>query len=165
MDDWVKAGGEEAWSRRRFLLQTAKFSALAFLGYPLILAELPVLATVPDPKSNHILLLGDWGADSEPMQQIAVANAMKRWASDNSIRPDALFMLGDNFCGEMPDGINSHRWIKQFEQMYPSSLYRGPAYAVLGDTIMRIFAGTKLKSSLRIPTEHAMDNATTLVPA
>ena len=63
------------------------------------------------------------------------------------------------------DGAHSRRWIKQFEQMYPSSLYRGPAYAVLGDTIMRIFAGTKLKSSLRIPTEHAMDNATTLVPA
>lgn len=41
MDDWVKAGGEEAWSRKRFLLQTANFSAFAFLGYPLALGELP----------------------------------------------------------------------------------------------------------------------------
>lgn len=155
MDDWVKAGGEEAWSRRRFLLQTAKFSALAFLGYPLILAELPVLATVPDPKSNHILLLGDWGADSEPMQQIAVANAMKRWASDNSIRPDALFMLGDNFCGEMPDGINSHRWIKQFEQMYPSSLFPGPVYAVLGDHDYETSRGDKVEAELAYTRQSA----------
>ena len=96
MDDWVKAGGG---SRRRFLLQTAKFSAFAFLGFPLALADLPVPATLPDPKSNHILVLGDWGALTEPRQQIAVANAMKRWASGNSIRPDALLMLGDNFYG------------------------------------------------------------------
>ena len=39
MDDWAKAGGREEWSRRRFLLQTAKFSALALLGSPLALAE------------------------------------------------------------------------------------------------------------------------------
>ena len=121
MNDWVKAGGGGEWSRRRFLLQTAKFSALALLGSPLALAELPVPATLPDPKSNHILMLGDWGTVTEPGQQIAVANAMKRWASDNNIRPDALLMLGDNFYGEMPDGVNSRRWIQQFEQMYPSS--------------------------------------------
>jgi tartrate-resistant acid phosphatase type 5 len=97
MDDWVKAGG--GGSRRRFLLQTAKFSAFAFLGFPLALADLPVPATLPDPKSNHILVLGDWETLTEPGQQIAVANAMKRWASGNSIRPDALLMLGDNFYG------------------------------------------------------------------
>jgi tartrate-resistant acid phosphatase type 5 len=37
MDDWVKAGGAGDWSRRRFLLQTAKFSALALLGSPITL--------------------------------------------------------------------------------------------------------------------------------
>jgi tartrate-resistant acid phosphatase type 5 len=92
MDDWVKAGGGGERSRRRFLLQTAKFSALALLGSPLALADLPVPATLPDPKSNHILMLGDWGTVKEPGQQIAVANAMKRWASDNSICPDALLI-------------------------------------------------------------------------
>ena len=86
MDDWVKAGGGGEWSRRRFLLQTAKFSALALLGSPLVVADLPVPATLPDPKSNHILMLADWGTMTEPGQQIAVANAMKRWVSDNSIR-------------------------------------------------------------------------------
>lgn len=34
MDDWAKAGGGGEWSRRRFLLQTATFSALALLGSP-----------------------------------------------------------------------------------------------------------------------------------
>src|SRR5580658_8851809 len=133
MDDRGNVGGGGEWSRRRFLLQTAKFSALALLGSPLALADLPVSATPPDPKSSHILMLGDWGTANESGQQVAVANAMKRWVSDNSIRPDVLLMLGDNFYGEMPDGVNSPRWIKQFEQMYPSSLFPGPAYAVLGN--------------------------------
>jgi tartrate-resistant acid phosphatase type 5 len=61
MDDWVKTGGGAEWSRRRFLLQTAKFSALALLGSHLALADLSVSATLPDSKSNHILMLGDWG--------------------------------------------------------------------------------------------------------
>ena len=148
MDDWAKAGGGGEWSRRRFLLQTAKFSALAFLSSPLALAELPVPATLPDPKLNHILMLGDWGTVTEPGQQIAVANAMKQWASDNSIRPDALFMLGDNFYGEMPDGVNSRRWISQFEQMYPSSLFPGSAYAVLGNHDYETFRGNKVEAEL-----------------
>jgi diadenosine tetraphosphatase ApaH/serine/threonine PP2A family protein phosphatase len=153
MDDWVKDGGGVEWSRRRFLLQTAKFSALALLGSPLALAELPVPATLPDPKSNHILMLGDWGTVTEPGQQIAVANAMKRWTSDNSIRPDALLMLGDNFYGEMPDGVNSPRWIKQFEQMYPSTLFPGPAYAVLGNHDYETFRGDKVEAQLAYTTQ------------
>ena len=148
MDDWMKEGGGVEWSRRRFLLQTAKFSALALLGSPLALAEPPVSATSPDPKSNHILMLGDWGTVSEPRQQLAVANAMKRWASENNIHPDALLMLGDNFYGEMPDGVNSRRWIEQFEQMYPSSLFPGPAYAVLGNHDYEAFRGNKVEAEL-----------------
>ena len=148
MDDWAKAGGGGEWSRRRFLLQTAKFSALALLSSPLALAELPVPATLPDPKSNHILMLGDWGTVTEPGQQIAVANAMKRWVSQNSIRPDALLMLGDNFYGEMPDGVNSRRWITQFEQMYPPTLFPGPAYAVLGNHDYETFRGNKVAAEL-----------------
>jgi tartrate-resistant acid phosphatase type 5 len=148
MDDRVKAGGGGEWSRRRFLVQTAKFSALALLGSPLALADLLEPATPPDPKSNHILMLGDWGTVTEPGQQIAVANAMRRWASDNNIRPDALLMLGDNFYGEMPDGVNSRRWIQQFEQMYPSSLFPGPAYAVLGNHDYETFRGDKVEAEL-----------------
>jgi tartrate-resistant acid phosphatase type 5 len=148
MDDGVKAGGGREWSRRQFLLQTAKFSALALLSSPLALAELPVPATPADPKSNHILMLGDWGTVTGSGQQLAVADAMKRWASDNSIRPDALLMLGDNFYGQMPDGVNSRRWIEQFEQMYPSSLFPGPAYAVLGNHDYETFRGNKVEAQL-----------------
>jgi len=153
MDDWAKAGGGE-WSRRRFLLQTAKFSALALLGSPLALAELPAPTSLPDPKSNHILMLGDWGTVTEFGQQIAVANAMKRWASDNSISPDALLMLGDNFYGEMSDGVNSRRWIKQFEQMYPPSFFPGPAYAVLGNHDYETFRGNKVEAELAYTTQN-----------
>jgi tartrate-resistant acid phosphatase type 5 len=93
-------------------------------------------------------MLGDWGTVTEPGQQIAVANAMKRWASDNGIRPDAFLMLGDNFYGEMPDGVNSCRWIRQFEKMYPSSLFPCPAYAVLGNHDYETFRGNKVEAEL-----------------
>jgi tartrate-resistant acid phosphatase type 5 len=148
MDDWMKEGGGGEWSRRRFLLQTAKFSALALLRSPLALANLQASAIPPDPKSNHILMIGDWGTVTEPEQQIAVANAMKQWASANSIRPDALLMLGDNFYGEMAGGVNSQRWIRQFEQMYPSSLFPGPVYAVLGNHDYETFRGNKVEAEL-----------------
>ena len=148
MDNWEKTGSGREWSRRRFLLQTAKFSALALLGSPLAQADLPVSATLPDPKSSRILMLGDWGTDTEPGQQITVANAMKRWVSENSIRPDALLMLGDNFYGEMSDGVNSRRWIKQFEEMYPSSFFPGPAYAMLGNHDYETSRGNKVEVEL-----------------
>ena len=57
-------------------------------------------------------------------------------------------MLGDNFYGEMPEGVNSRRWIAQFEQMYPSSLFPGPAYAVLGNHDYETFRGNKVKAEL-----------------
>ena len=57
-------------------------------------------------------------------------------------------MLGDNFSGEIPDGVNSRRWIKQFEQMYPSSLFPGPAYAVLGNHDYETFRGDKVEAEL-----------------
>jgi tartrate-resistant acid phosphatase type 5 len=148
MDDWVKAAGRREWIRRRFLFQSAEFSAIALLGSPMALAELPTPVTFPDPKSHHILMLGDWGTVTEPENQTAVANAMKRWASHNNIRPEALLMMGDNFYGEMPDGANSRRWIKQFEQMYPSSLFPGPAYAVLGNRDYETFRGNKVEAEL-----------------
>ena len=148
MDDGVKASGGVEWSRRRFLLQTAKFSALALLSSPLALADPPIPATPSDPKAKHILMLGDWGTVTEPGQQITVANAMKQWASDNSIRPDALLMLGDNFYGEMSDGVNSRRWLRQFEQMYPLSSFPGPAYAVLGNHDYETFRGNKVEAEL-----------------
>jgi tartrate-resistant acid phosphatase type 5 len=57
-------------------------------------------------------------------------------------------MLGDNFYGQMPDGVNSRRWITQFEQMYPSTLFPGPAYAVLGNHDYETFRGNKVEAEL-----------------
>lgn len=148
MDDWNQTNGRGGWSRRHFLQQTAKFSALALLRSPLAVRGMASTGTPPDPRSSHVLMLGDWGTVSEPEQQIAVANAMKRWASDNNICPEALLMLGDNFYGEMPDGVNSGRWIRQFEQMYPSSTFPGPAYAVLGNHDYETFRGNKVEAEL-----------------
>jgi tartrate-resistant acid phosphatase type 5 len=148
MDDGEQTSGRGGWSRRQFLQQTAKFSALALLQSPLALGKVALTGTLPDPQSSHLLMLGDWGTVAEPGQQISVANAMKRWASANSIRPDALLMLGDNFYGEMPDGVNSGRWIRQFEQMYPSSFFPGPAYAVLGNHDYETFRGNKVEAEL-----------------
>ena len=148
MDDLGQTSGRGRWSRRQFLQQTAKFSALALLQSPLALGKVALTGTPPDPKSSHLVMLGDWGTVAEPGQQISVANAMKRWASANSIRPDALLMLGDNFYGEMPDGVNSGRWIRQFELMYPSSFFPGPAYAVLGNHDYETFRGNKVEAEL-----------------
>ncbi len=148
MDDWRKMDSSRDWSRRQFLLQTAKFSALAVLSSPLSVAEFSIAGTPPDPKSNHLLALGDWGTIREPEQQTAVANAMQRWCSDHGIRPNALLMLGDNFYGEMPGGVNSDRWIKQFEQMYPSSRFPGPVYAVLGNHDYEKLRGNKVEAEL-----------------
>jgi tartrate-resistant acid phosphatase type 5 len=148
VDEWEQMSGRREWSRRQFLQQTAKFSALALLRSPFALGKVALTGTLPDPKSSHLLMLGDWGTVAEPGQQISVANAMKGWASANSIRPDALLMLGDNFYGEMPDGVNSGRWIRQFEQMYPSSFFPGPAYAVLGNHDYETFRGNKVETEL-----------------
>jgi tartrate-resistant acid phosphatase type 5 len=48
----------------------------------------------------------------------------------------------------MPDGVNSHRWIKQFEQMYPSSSFPGPVYPVLGNHDYERFRGNKVEAQL-----------------
>jgi len=136
-------------------VQTAKFSALALLGSPPALADQLDFSSSPNPKAHHILMLGDWGTVTNSGQQIAVANAMNRWVFDNNIHPDALLMLGDNFYGEMPRGVNSVRWIRQFEQMYPSTHFPGPAYAVLGNHDCESFRGNKVEAELAYSSRSA----------
>lgn len=148
MGDSMLMNGTGGWSRRRFLLQTAKFSALAILNSRLSLSESSFNSSPPDPKAHHLLMLGDWGTKGKLTQQIEVANAMKRWCSDFAIRPDALLMLGDNFYGAMPGGVNSDRWIRQFEHVYPSSSFPGPVYAVLGNHDYERLRGNKVEAEL-----------------
>jgi tartrate-resistant acid phosphatase type 5 len=121
-------------NRREFLRQTFAFSALAAIAPGAILhAQGTATAPPPDPAAPHMLTIGDWGTDKYLDQQIAVANAMKKWVDIHQVHPGALFLLGDNWYGNMGIGYESARWQKQFEQMYPVSYFPGPAYAVLGN--------------------------------
>jgi hypothetical protein len=129
-------------NRREFLRQTFAFSAVAALGSGLGFADQafaeqagvsPQPAPAPDPNGQHMFMLGDWGTDKFGDQQIATALAMKQWVDQRHIHPGALFMLGDNWYGDMGVGYVSGRWQQQFEQMYPTSHFPGPAYAVLGN--------------------------------
>jgi tartrate-resistant acid phosphatase type 5 len=116
-------------TRHEFLKQISAFSALSVAG-PVLWADegIPL-----DPAAHHILMLGDWGTAGHSKQQRVVAQAMRQWTETTQIHPDALFMLGDNWYGELAGGVASPRWSKQFEDMYPASYFPGPAYAVLGN--------------------------------
>lgn len=141
-------------TRRDFLKQSFAFSALAALGPGAVIAQaakggpVPGQAPPPDPNAAHMLMIGDWGTDKYIDQQIAVANAMKKWVDTRHIKPGALFLLGDNWYGNMGTGYDSPRWQKQFEQMYPTSHFPGPAYAVLGNHDYELKIGNKVDLQL-----------------
>ena len=124
-------------NRRDFLRQTFAFSALAAasprIAFAYQGAVSPKPAPAPDPNGQHIFMVGDWGTDKYPDQQSSVAVAMKGWVDNRKIHPGALFLLGDNWYGDMGVGYVSPRWQTQFEQMYPTSHFPGPCYAVLGN--------------------------------
>lgn len=121
--------------RRRFLKQTVAFSALAAMGSSRLLAQQNFggNSPVPDPANPHMLLLGDWGADHFRDQQVAVAQQMQHYVDNRKVHPQAVFLLGDNFYGNMIGGLSCPRWQNDFEQMYPTSHFQCPFYAVLGN--------------------------------
>ena len=127
-------------SRRGFLKQTFAWSATAAIAQPLA-ALAPRKA---DPAAAHALILGDWGyldklsaqsfgAGNNFAAQGQVARGMRHFAQANSLTPDALFLLGDSWYGELPGGPASPRWTAQFEQLYPADAFPGPAYTMLGN--------------------------------
>ena len=124
-------------TRRLFLRQTFAFSALAATAPRLAFAGQgtisPKPAPDPDPNGQHMFLIGDWGTDKYFDQQTATALAMKQWVDQRHVKPGALFLLGDNWYGDMGVGYASSRWQLQFEQMYPTSHFPGPCYVVLGN--------------------------------
>ncbi len=121
-------------NRRAFLRQTVAFSALAAMRPGHLLAQsFSGLAPAPAPANPHMLLLGDWGADRYPQQQSAVATAMKAYVDNRHVHPQAVFLLGDNWYGNMLGGLSCPRWQNDFEQMYPTSHFPVPFYAVLGN--------------------------------
>ena len=81
----------------------------------------------------HFLAIGDFGTGAA--DQKAVAKAMQDFAKNNSLKPEAMFMIGDNFYGPTKDGFTteSKRWKLEIEEMYPAASFPGPMYSVLGN--------------------------------
>ncbi len=131
-------------SRRRFLKQTFAFSALAALGS----LDTPAFAAPAKPGAAELFFIGDWGYESDHAGQIAVAAAMQSYARQHDLRPEAFLLLGDNWYGDLTGGVNSPRWQSQFEQMYPTSLFDCPAYAILGNHDYQNFPESKVEAEL-----------------
>jgi tartrate-resistant acid phosphatase type 5 len=131
-------------SRRRFLRQSFAFSALASLGSFSTLAN----AFPGDSSAAEILMVGDWGYDTDHQGQTAVAAGMRKYAQEQALRTQALFMLGDNWYGALDGGAKSPRWQTQFEEMYPASAFNCPAYAVLGNHDYQNWPDSKVEAEL-----------------
>jgi hypothetical protein len=131
-------------SRRRFLRQTFAFSALAALG------SVPgfTAAATPDDEAAELLMLGDWGYDSNHEAQIGVAMGMHKYAQKHHLRTQALLMLGDNWYGALDGGAHSPRWQAQFEAMYPTDVFDCPAYAILGNHDYQNWPASKVDAEL-----------------
>jgi hypothetical protein len=133
----------DALSRRRFLRQSFAFSALASLGSFSGLA-----GSVPsDPAAAQLLVLGDWGYEN-PTAQSQVAAGLRAYAKRQSVHPQALLLLGDNWYGELATGARSTRWQTQFEEMYPATDLPCPAYAVLGNHDYQRWPESKVDAEL-----------------
>jgi tartrate-resistant acid phosphatase type 5 len=136
-------------SRRQFL-QTFSFSAAALLAGRFDLRA----AAQADARAEHMFLFGDWGAQGSIDPQQQVARAMAGYASEQGIRPSALFLLGDNFYGQLEGGVSSPRWQSQFEAMYPPSQFGGPCYALLGNHDYNVEPAGKTEAQLAYAAAH-----------
>lgn len=118
-------------SRRRLLKTSFAFSAAALLGGRGIRL---VSAGETAGDDHHLIMIGDWGAVAKEMKaQAAVAEGIKGYVARMKLAPDAMLLLGDNFYGPFKGGTKCPRWNEQFEAMYPTSMCKGPCYALLGN--------------------------------
>ena len=143
-------------TRRRFLQNTLAFSAAATLagcGKGNFFTEQPVIDPVVDLPS-HFLAVGDWGTFGTTTDQSLVANGMQAYAKLHKLSTDGLLMLGDNFYGDMPGGVDDPRWQTQFEQMYPQSVFDCPAFAVPGNHDYQTTPTSKYEAELAYPRTH-----------
>jgi tartrate-resistant acid phosphatase type 5 len=135
-------------SRRRFLRQSFAFSALASLGSSAWAGASASTQAASDAGAAELLMVGDWGYDDDQAAQSQVASGMRRYVGDKALTPQALLMLGDNWYGELTGGAQSPRWKTQFEQMYPADVFRGPAYAILGNHDYQKWPDSKVEAEL-----------------
>ena len=133
-------------SRRRFLRQALAWSAAATLPHGAFAATEPRIDKINrlDRDAAQALVLGDWGwldvvgpndlrGGAGFAAQTQVAEGMRHYAATQGVRPEALFLLGDSWYGDLPGGAQSARWKTQFEAMYPADVFPGPAYTMLGN--------------------------------
>ena len=132
------------FSRRRFLLQSFGFSALATLG------RLPMMAATvtSDSAAAELLMIGDWGYDDNHTAQSKVAAVMGHYAQEHELRVQALLLLGDNWYGALDGGVHSPRWQAQFESMYPADAFDNSAYAILGNHDYQRWPDSKVDAEL-----------------
>ncbi len=130
-------------NRRQFLRQSFAFSALASLG------SVPSIAA-PKPSAKdarHIIMAGDWGYEDNTAQ-LEVAAAMGTYTQQNALHPEALLLLGDNWYGPLPGGVDSPRWKTSFEDAYPASIFPGPIYGIPGNHDYQIMPESKVAAEL-----------------
>ena len=127
---------------RRRTLQTLFCSSVAMA---LNLTRRSAAAVEAD--GMHFLAIGDFGTGGKDQQ--TVAKAMQDFIAKNSLRPEGLLLLGDNFYGPAnpkpkkdgksvagepaPFTVESARWQREIEDMYPQSSFGCPMFAVLGN--------------------------------
>jgi tartrate-resistant acid phosphatase type 5 len=138
-DKIIQQGESLHLTRRRLLREALVWSAASALPELMVAQESDRAMS----DAAHALMIGDWGAhdpssisipgDTSYMAQTQVARGMQSYTSEQKMRPDALFFLGDNWYDALDGGAQSQRWIAQFEAMYPVSEFPCPAYAMLGN--------------------------------
>jgi tartrate-resistant acid phosphatase type 5 len=135
-------------TRRHLLRQVFAYSAAVALAHRLPAFGAPTAIEV----GLNFLMLGDFGNvkkykiikegavpnpkdgdPNAPSMQGAVAAAMQGYVQSRRMKPEGLFLLGDNFYGTMPGGVVSPRWKEGFEDMYPAADFPGPCWAMLGN--------------------------------
>jgi 3',5'-cyclic AMP phosphodiesterase CpdA len=120
-------------NRRRALKQTFRFSAALLASRSFLVARESVPPAPAGADTLNYLMFGDWGWNNDVRPQTAVARGMARYVADLKLRPDAMFLLGDNFYGPFKGGTDCPRWKTQFEDMYPKEVFPGPCHCVLGN--------------------------------
>lgn len=107
----------------------------------------PSLAMAASHDEAQLLMVGDWGYH-RPEAQEQVATGMVQYAKANRLKTQALLMLGDNWYEELPGGVDSPRWKTHFEDLYPASVFPGPAYAILGNHDYQTFPMSKVDAEI-----------------
>jgi tartrate-resistant acid phosphatase type 5 len=117
----------EKVNRRDFLRKALVFSAALMapgVGWS-------KAAALTSSDTLHLFCFGDWGSGADANQK-AVAAALQNYSRQAAVTPQAMMLLGDNFYGPI-SGVDSSRWQKEFEDMYPADVFPGPCYAILGN--------------------------------